>query len=326
MKKYMMFLSALVMAILLPSCSDDNQEARTPVASYTVNSTTLHINESMEIDFTGVADQVIIFPGDNLHEYVKRAESHTGYVVNKGVFTYSYSTPGVYHVTIIASTYDTYLGENLQTAIAEFDVTVIDDVTTIDGIMSSINPNEYYAELVNESDWVLRLPTKQVYNGREAVLNATRQRLTITVASDSSKIYVDDVEYSARTNYNLTLPHDIRVVAYSGDERSYKLYTLIYPEFTSLTTGAGKAATTLTRTPYYQDLLTYTLSVPESELSSVVLNYTVDSQVKFCVNGTEVASGTAIDLTDATAEYTLVRTFDGRDDLKAVTRIVFETK
>ena len=71
------------MAVMLAACSGENQEARTPVASITVNADRLEINQSMEIRFNGVADQVVIFTGDNGHDYDLRNESNTGFVMNK---------------------------------------------------------------------------------------------------------------------------------------------------------------------------------------------------------------------------------------------------
>ena len=48
--------------LLNTACSDENVESRTPVASiqYDTNKTTLKVNESLVIDFTGVADLVAI--------------------------------------------------------------------------------------------------------------------------------------------------------------------------------------------------------------------------------------------------------------------------
>lgn len=94
MKKLSNIIILAMMAVMLAACSGENQEARTPVASITVNADRLEINQSMEIRFNGVADQVVIFTGDNGHDYDLRNESNTGFVMNKGLFTYSYSVPG----------------------------------------------------------------------------------------------------------------------------------------------------------------------------------------------------------------------------------------
>ena len=173
MKKSINILLAVCFAFFFAACSDDNEEARTPEINVTFDKTNLLINESMELHVSGVADQVVVFTGDKGHEYELRKESNTGFPVNKGLFTYSYATPGTFHVVVVASTYDTFLGNNIKESIKEFDVTVIDDVTTIDQIYTAITPNIYYAELVNDKDWVLCLPTKYLYNNKEVKVNAT---------------------------------------------------------------------------------------------------------------------------------------------------------
>ncbi len=133
MSRWMLFIAlSAALCTQFASCSDDNEPARTPVAQITVSKTQLKLNESMEIDFTGVADQVVVFTGDPGHDYTLRDSSNTGYVVNKGIFTYSYATPGTFHVVCVASTYASYMGSGLRHAVAEFDMTVEAGVTTID--------------------------------------------------------------------------------------------------------------------------------------------------------------------------------------------------
>lgn len=321
MKKISNIIIMVMAVVLFAACSDENEEARTPVASITVNTDKLEINQSMEIHFNGVADQVVIFTGDDGHDYDLRNESNTGFVMNKGLFTYSYTVPGTFKVVCIATTYDTYLGGNMKTDITTFEVTVTDDVTTIDKVSSSITPNIYYAELIDDVNWVMRVPTKQVYNNREITLNAKRQRLSVEIASDSSKIYVDNEPYAINNYYDLTQVHDIHVVANSGDERNYKLYTLIYPEFSSITINGEKAE--LTRNAFYQDLQTYTFSLPQdTDISNVVPEFNIDNDVKFYAGDTEIQPGTAIDLTKKDVKYTLKRTYADNPNITATSTVI----
>lgn len=310
---------ALFICVALLSCSDDNQAARTPVAAVTVDNTNLLINESMQITFTGVADQVVVYTGDEGHDYALRQESNSGFVANKGIFTYSYAVPGTFHVVVVASTYDTLLGGNHQTDTYEFDVTVTDNVTTIDRIYSNITPNVYYAKLVGESDWVLCLPTKQVYNKREIALNATRQRLTFDIASDSTKIYVDGQLHEARNFYNLTLPHEIFVKAFSGDTRNYMLHVLVYPEFKTVKIDGSAAK--LERDAYYQDLLIYKVSAAGAAQAQI--DYTVDENIVFLADGVELPSGAVVDIGDTERVYTLRRTLPDNPSIYADTRVRF---
>lgn len=315
---------SLFTLLAFTSCSGDNEEARTPVASVQVNKTQLKVNETMEILFTGVADQVVVFTGDNMHEYAKRAESNTGTPINKGFMTYAYKVPGTFRVTVIASTYDTYLGDNQQTAIYEFDVTVIDDNTTIEAIYTTPTAqslNTYYAEAVDNQDWVICTPAKQVNssNGREVTFNATKQKITITVGSDSTKVYINGAEYKSNTNYNLTIVNEIKVEANSGDTRAYRLIGLVFPELSS--PKAGDIALTQVRDAFNPDMLKYVYPA-DADVTNVALTFTVDDNVELLRNGQAVASGTTLDLTEE-ATYTLVRTSKDNPLAKAVARVVF---
>ena len=296
------------------SCSDDNEPARTPRAEVIVDKQSLEINESMQVHFTGVADQVVIFTGDKDHDYELRNQSNTGFAVNKGLFTYSYRTPGTFHVVCVASTYDTYLGGSLQTDTYSFDVTVTDNVTNIDNISTTITPNVYYASRLTDDEWLLCLPTKQLYNNREMTVNAARQRLGITIGSDSAKIYIDGEPYSSRAYYALNTDHSIRVVSPSGSTRDYSLYGMIYPEFSTITVGGKEVK--LTRSAFYQDLQTYAV-----DSDNLTLDYTVGDDVQLLDGTQPLLPGSLIQLDK---EYTLRRYHPGNPQVMADARILFQ--
>ncbi len=316
-KIFYMLLLATVPGFI--SCSDENEEARTPQAVVTVNRTDLDINESMEIRFQGVADQVVVYTGDESHDYSLRNESNTGFVMNKGLFTYSYSVPGTFKVVVLATTYDTYMGNGLRTDTTSFYVTVKDDVTELGQVYSSITPNIYYASLVNESDWVMCLPTKQVYKNREVALNAKRQRLSFEIASEASEIYVDDVLYSSRDYYDLTQTHDIRVKSDFGSVRHYKLYTMIYPEFSKVTLDGVKG--TLVRDAYNQDRQIYRFTLPAGTTEPVI-EYTLDGDGTFFVGDDAVPSGTPINLDNDL--FSIRRVNNENSDVSATSTVRFE--
>lgn len=323
------FITAVCCMAMLASCSDDNLPARTPVvdeSTVNISSKSLTINESMEIHFTGVADQVVIFTGDKGHSYDKlESDADDGFVINKGLFTYSYNVPGTFHVVIIASTYDSYMGNNLKRAKYEFDVTVADNTTTIDQIYSQITPNVYYARLAKDDAWVMSLPTKQVYNGMDRAINASKLRLSLDIASDSSQVYVDGVKYSDRTYYDLTKIHDIKVVANSGDTRLYKLYTLIFPEFSTISAGGKPGA--LTRNAYEQDMLTYHFDgLSDADFANTTLEFTTEDNVTLLVNGNEVKSGTTVNLSSTDSSYILRRRLAEDREIYTDTRIKFTNK
>ena len=188
---------------------------------------------------------------------------------------------------------------------------VYDDVTTIDAIYVTVTPNVYVAVATGD-DWVMCLPEKQLYNGREMTVNAARQRLSIEAGSDSAKVYIDGELYVSKNYYALNADHEIRVVSGSGTEKVYRFYGMIYPEFKTLTIGGGEAV--LTRSAYYQDLLTY-------RGTGTTLEFTLDDDVRLLADGKEVASGSTI-RSDAT--YTLVRTHPHNTGVVAITRVSFE--
>lgn len=325
MKKTVYTMIMALVTLLMTACADDNQEARTPVASFTVSANELAINQTMKIDFSGVADQVVVYTGDKDHNYALRDSSNTGFVVNKGEFTYSYSQPGIFHVVCIATTYDTYMAGGLRQDSTSFDVTVIDDVTEITKVSSYINPNTYYAEAMDDTNWVMRLPSKQVYNNKEVALNAKRQRLTFDIASDSTKIYVDDEPYNTRTYYDLTQPHSFKAVSNFGTTRSYRLFTLIYPEMNTISIDGTKGI--LHRDAFYQDMLTYELTLADTtDPKNATLNFTIDNNVKAYVDGKELKNGDKVDLTDSSKTYTLVRTSPDYANATATTRVYFTIK
>ena len=160
MKVLYRILSGACMTLLFIACEDES--SATPYARMTVDKTTLQLNESMVVKFTGIADQVAIFTGDESHNYELRSQNNTGMVVNKGVFTYSYSVPGTYRVVCVASTY-LDLGKDMRVDTASVIVNVVDNVTDIDKLSSKIYYDEIYAEEKENDEWLLMLPYKMRY-------------------------------------------------------------------------------------------------------------------------------------------------------------------
>lgn len=349
MKKIFSFALMACALLLNTACSDENVESRTPVASiqYDTNKTTLKVNESLVIDFTGVADLVAIYPGDDGHRYEKRDEMETGIAVNKNHFTYSYKAPGTYHVVCVASTFDTYMGGNLKQATCSFDVTVVDDETEFKDLYTTITPNTFYANKLGDDAWVLNLPTKQVYNGKDITVNPKNQRIYYDMPSDSTLVFIDmsDADYQLLQNYsalssaeqkalknkvttnkvryNLSQDHVITVRSYAGTIKQYTLYCLIYPEFKTVTVNGVKGV--LTRDAFNQDHQTYTFTLPSgTDVANAKIEYTLDGTGTFLVEGNEVASGTTTNLGGKT--LTLERSAATNAQAKAVSNIEFVFK
>lgn len=344
MKKIMSFAIMACALLLNVACSDENVESRTPVATiqYDASKTTLKVNESMEVNFTGTADLVSIYTGDDGHRYEKRDEMETGVAVNKNHFTYSYKAPGTYHVVCVASTFDTYMGGNLKQDTCSFYVNVIDDETEFDDIYTTITPNTFYADKLGDDAWVLALPTKQVYNNRDITVNPKNQRIYYDLPSDSTLVFIDmaDADYEAlqrystlsadekkaldakvtstKVRYNLSEDHVITVRSYAGTIKQYNLYCLIYPEFKTVTVNGVKGV--LSRDAFNQDKQIYTFTLPAgTDLTSADIAYTLDGTGTVLNGGTELASGSKADLSGGA--LTIERSAAANASAKAVSKI-----
>ena len=82
-QKFPIFLLAGA-ALLLASCEDETAEQ--PTAAISVDKYKYEVNESMTLRFIGNADNVVVYPGDQNHDYELRDQSNIGLVVNKGIF------------------------------------------------------------------------------------------------------------------------------------------------------------------------------------------------------------------------------------------------
>lgn len=320
MKRFYKIITGACIALFLIACADDSENTQAPLASVIVNTKALEVNRSMEVRFTGFADQVVIYTGDAGHAYARRDLGDTGFIVNKNLFTYSYAVPGTFRVVCVASSYDKFMGKGLRRDTTAFDVMVKDDVTTISRIYSTIRPNVYFAELIDNETWVMRFPKKQIYNNRELPVNTARTRLSFDIASDSSKIYIDNELYSSKNYYDLTRNHQLRVVSHAGTIRHYNLCPIIYPEF-SLIKLAGVQGS-LQRNAFDQSLQNYHFVLPvATDLTHVIVEYAADTDSKFYCDEHEVASGSAVDLSDENKRYTLVCISVQNNKVTAVSKI-----
>ena len=228
MKIVKKILLGLFLLLFFVCCKEE--EVRTPLAEITVNKTMFGINETMVINFTGVADQVVIFPGDDMQNYDFRKESNTGLVVNKNLFTYAYLVPGVYKVVCVASVYND-LAVDLKHDTCSFIVNVVDDQTEIDQISCpQIIYDEVFAQKLENDNWLMVLPRRIRYNNANPAISL-EQRLRFYIQSDSTKVFVNGNEFSSTVRYDLSSTTDILVRSHFGTERPYKLFTINIPEF-----------------------------------------------------------------------------------------------
>ena len=185
--KYSIMLLAGV-AAMFASC--DDKEATQPTAAISVDKNHYEVNESMQLRFIGNADNVVVYPGDETHDYELRTEANSGLVVNKGLLTYAYQKPGIYHVVCVATNHED-AGNSLLSDTTSVWVTVTDDVNTIKDVsVNVLNINEVYADLMNDKDWRLALSRKVLYKGKDVNVALRNQRLSIYQDSPSASVVV----------------------------------------------------------------------------------------------------------------------------------------
>ncbi len=284
--------------------------APTPNIQVAINKTQLEINESMELSFTGTADQVVVYTGDESHDYELRSQSNTGFVVNKGRFSYSYSTPGTYKVVYIASTY-TERATDLKQDTCSFYVQVIDDHTEIQRLSCpQVIYDEVFAEAIDDTNWLMRLPRKIKFSTSTPSVSLS-QRLDFDLASDSTKVYLNGVEWVSTKKYDLSSPIDIKVVSDFGSTRDYKLYTMQYPEFETFSIAGVEG--TIGRNEFDYSDYTMTVTLPAgTDVSNIAPVFTTYSEnEKVYLNNQEQHSGSsAANFTDGVT-YTLRSTIEG---------------
>jgi hypothetical protein len=317
--------------ILLSVCiscfalSCEKQTASDPKAAIEVNKTMLTINESMEIHFTGEAEQVVIFTGDETHNYDLREQSNTGFVVNKGLFTYAYTLPGTYRVVCVASAY-TDGAKDLKRDTCSFAVSVIDDETEIERLSCpQILYDEVFAERLPDDEWIMRLPRKVKYNTSTQTMSL-QQRLRFYIQSDSTAIFVNAVKYSETVKYDLSSSADILVKSNFGTERHYKLHTLYYPEFETFKLAGVEG--TLVRNQF--DYSTFDLEItlpPSTDVSNIAPEFSLlSASEKAFIDEAEQTSGvSAVDFTKDIV-YRLVSALPENQEIKAVSTVNVKIK
>lgn len=295
-------------AALLSSCSDDDDDtAPQPTAAISVEKLNYEINESMLLLFTGNAENVVVYTGDKDHDYEKRTESNYGLVVNKGRFTYAYSKPGIYHVVCVATNHRN-AGQSIARDTTSVWVTVVDDVVKIDKISDpSVLYDEVYAKELDATNWLLEIPRKVRYNGKDVPVNLKRQKLNFATQSSSTVITLrpladedaDFVEYSTKGQYDLNKAMLIRSTAPSGNSRDYHLYTLNYGEFKTFK--VGKVTGKIERTEYDYSYLWIDMEVDAgTDLTAVAPVWTLNDPANetVYVGDKEVQSGDTFDFTN----------------------------
>jgi len=335
MKKIVKITTGICVLLLLFSC--EKEEIRTPKVVASINKDRLAINETMIIDFTGsIADQIVVFPGDNMQNYELRDQSNTGVIVNKKLFNYAFQDPGEYKVVCLASTAGE-MATNLRFDTCSFTVTVIDDATEINKLscypMLMNGYDEIFAKRYPDDEWFVVLPRNLKYNGRTQNVDITRRYLGFYTQSNTTKIFINGNLHSTTTvplpQYNLSVPLNIVAKSHFGTERPYTLYTINYPEFNSFmgvnrATALSSGAIELNEYDYSRYVWNITLAVG-TDVSKPVFT-TFSPLDKVYIGDVEQISGVSeVDFTNEVI-YRLVSNVPDKPEMQAETTIAVKIK
>lgn len=308
--------------VIFASCEETSVSV--PKATMAINQTQFTINESMIINFKGIADQVVVFTGDDMHNYELRDSSNTGFVVNKGLFTYAYTTPGTYKVVCVATTYND-LAMELKRDTSSYTISVIDNDTEIDKLSCpQILYDEVFANKLTNDEWLMILPRKVKYNTSTPTISLT-QKLQFYTHSSSAKILINNVDFVATSKYNLSTPLDIVVKSNFGTTRPYKLYTMNYPEFVSFK--LSNVEGTLVRNEYDYSSFKMQVTLPAgTDITNLIPQFTTTSASdKVFIDNVEQISGTSGANFTQEVTYKLMSTFSAEHpDKQAIATVTIK--
>lgn len=304
MHNYIKYLGILAAASVVFTACDD-KEAAPAKAAIAIDKTDLEVNESMVVHFTGDAENVVIYPGDESHDYELRSSNNSGLVVNKGLFTYSYPTPGRYKVVCVATNHED-AGRSLLSDTCSVWVNVTDDVTEIEKISApAVLYDEIFATRVNAADWLLPIPRKIHYKTSNPSVNLKKQKLRFYINSTSTTVEIkpegapdsDYALFNETVQYNLEQTYDIRTTSHEGTTAAHRLYTLNYGEFKTFK--AAGVTGQITRTEYDYTYYEINMEVPAgTNLKTLAPEFTLyGDNEKVYLDGNEAASGTPTDFT-----------------------------
>lgn len=300
-KQYILFLLLLP---LLWACEDE--DVKTPDARFTVSATEVSVNETVTFTYTGSeAKQVVVFPGDEGHDYALKSSGNTGFVVNKGICTYSYKKPGQYTAVLVATNYDKE-ADNIVFSTAEITITVEDDRTglRVISLKKDILNKEIPAQVIDESVIFFAVPYSVRVSGRDVAVNVAQQRLELTAYSDVAVIKLNDEVFKSTTKYDLTQPTTLRVEAASGDAKAYQVEVLRYPIFETFSINGVNGTKQYSEFDFNKLYITVTLPAG-TDVTALIPSFSSNDAKSVMVGEANQVSGeTAVDFSSAVS-YTL---------------------
>ena len=315
MKKFI-YILVLPISFLFVSC--DKDDLVEPVASFTMSATEASINETVTFTYTGTsAEQVVVFTGDEGHDYALKNKGNSGLVLNKGILTYSYKKAGVYNVVLIATNYNER-AEDMVYSIDSAQIVINDDNVELRSVSlrKDMYLKELYAQMINDNTLLFAVPYKVRVSNRDIAVSMNKQRVNIEPMSSSAVVEVNGGEYSENTSYDLTQPFEITVYSPSGDSKTYHSEVMHYPVFESFSIAGIDGA--VAYSDYYFDKTFITVELPAgTDVSQLTPLFSSADAKQISIDGQEQVSGeTVVDFT-APVVYTLTTWKDDDQSVSA---------
>ncbi len=344
MKKYSLYITALLMLTMFFSCENDqfiDEIFTEPKASFSINEKEyFNVFESIKFKNTGSGQKFVVWPGDVSHIYGQTGNN--GYACNEdGTFSYSYQEPGEYTAVWIASS----IKANGEIVTSKDSVKI--KVVTLNGglksfsitrmlAMSEYGSGFFYSsegEFVTENRIVCPMPyvlwpkaikrtlgVKFDLESNFAKLYWETETGDIELQSESTtKVFRFDT--SSDANGKL-YPQTLKTKMSSGYETEYEIAAMIIPEFTSFSVNGVDAVKKRDLSAFNKFILDITLPAGTDKTALVpqfvVMNndpYLIDSRniVSVKVNGVEQTSGTTAVNFSAPVEYVITYSVPGSD-------------
>lgn len=318
MKKILFSLIAIL--LITSSCSDD--ELAMPSADFLISETEVGINETVTFKYTGMnATQIVVFPGDEGHDWTQKDNGNTGLVMSKGVMTYAYKKAGVYTATIVATTYNDQAQQS-NVATKNVQIVVKDDDNTLQSVI--LQKDLYNKEMqatLTDSYVLVCLPYKVNVKNKDIAVKMDAQRLSISAYSSNAVVTVNGEPHDVQKKYNLTQTNTIEVTAASGYVRKYDMYTIHYPTFEKFALAGVEGK--VTYSPYNFDKSYINISLPKgTDVSSLVPVFASADAKSVIVEGIVQQSGqNSLDFTTPVT-FRLMNSVPFHDEIECVSEVI----
>ncbi len=298
--------------LLFPSC--ENEVVVKPNADFTISETVVSVNETVTFTYTGSeAKQVVIYTGDEGHDYQLKEQSNSGVVLSKGILTYAYKKQGTYKVVLIATNYDKEGNESLYSAV-EKEITVVDDRVDLQEI--SLKRDLFNKQLlgqINGNDILFVVPYKIRISGKDIAVDITKQRLEISTSSDAAQVSVNGDAYNTSTKYDLSQPVTLNILAPSGQNKAYSIETMRYAVFENFSINGIAGEISYSDFNFEKTYISVTLP-SGTDVSALTPAFSSNDAKSITIGGTEQISGeSVVDFTQPVT-YVLKTWKDGNEE------------